>query len=92
MDAVYLDLRKAFNSVSHNILIDKLAKHGLDKWTMRWTENWLNCRAQGVLISNTKSTWTKFTSDVSQGLIMRPVLYNIFINDLERVHAQQVCR
>ncbi|KAK4825794.1 hypothetical protein QYF61_002378, partial [Mycteria americana] len=62
VDALYLDFRKAFNSVSHNILIDKLTKYGLDKWTMRWTENWLNCQAQGGLISSTKSNWVKFTS------------------------------
>ncbi|PKU45797.1 rna-directed dna polymerase from mobile element jockey- hypothetical protein [Limosa lapponica baueri] len=41
VDVVYLDFSKAFNTISHNILIGKLRKHGLDEWTVRWIENWL---------------------------------------------------
>jgi len=40
---VCLDFSKAFGSVSYNILIDKLVRYGVDKWTVRWTENWLKC-------------------------------------------------
>jgi len=36
---VYLDFSKAFDIVSHNILIGKLRECGLDEWTLRWTEN-----------------------------------------------------
>jgi len=39
VDAVYLDFRKAFDTVSHNILVGKLRKCGIDKWTVIWTEN-----------------------------------------------------
>ncbi|PKU41457.1 rna-directed dna polymerase from mobile element jockey- hypothetical protein [Limosa lapponica baueri] len=42
----YIDFRKAFDAVSHNILTDELMKYRLDKWTVRWTETWLNCWAQ----------------------------------------------
>ncbi|GAB0176045.1 mitochondrial enolase superfamily member 1 [Grus japonensis] len=45
-EVVYLDFSKAFDTVSHNILIGKLRKCGLDEWTVRWMENWLNGRAQ----------------------------------------------
>ena len=41
-DVVYLSFSKAFDAVSHNILIDKLTKYRLGKWTVRWIENWLN--------------------------------------------------
>lgn len=44
VDVVYLDFRKAFDTESHNILIGKLRKCGLDEGTVRWTENWLNGR------------------------------------------------
>lgn len=43
VDIFYLDFSKAFNTVSHHILVDKLINCGLDKWTLRWTENWSNC-------------------------------------------------
>ena len=52
MDVVYLDFNKAFATVSHNILLEKLRKHGLDEWSVRWIENWLNGRTQRVVISS----------------------------------------
>jgi len=39
VDVVYLDFSKAFDMVSHNILLGKLRKYGLDEWTVRWIEN-----------------------------------------------------
>jgi len=42
---VCLNFRKSFDTVSHNILIGKLAKYGQNKWTVRWIENWLKSRA-----------------------------------------------
>jgi len=56
VDVVYLDFSKAFDTVSHNILIDKLRKCGVDEWTVRWIENWLNGRAQRVVISGAESS------------------------------------
>ncbi|PKU33355.1 rna-directed dna polymerase from mobile element jockey- hypothetical protein [Limosa lapponica baueri] len=53
---VYLDFSKAFNTVFCKIFIDKLMKHRLDKWTVKWTENWMKCQAQRVVISGTKSS------------------------------------
>jgi len=58
---------KAFDTVCHNILTDKLIKYKLDKWAVRWTENWLNCQAQRVVISSTKSSWRLVTSSVPRG-------------------------
>jgi len=51
VDVVYLDFSKAFNTVSHNILLGKLRKCGLDEWSVRWIENWLNGRTQRGLSS-----------------------------------------
>jgi len=57
VDVVYLDFSKAFVTVSHNILLGKLRKCGLDERTVRWIENWLNGRTQRVVISGTESSW-----------------------------------
>jgi len=46
VDVVYLNFSKAFDTVSHNILLGKPRKCGLDEWSVRWIDNWLNGRTQ----------------------------------------------
>ena len=45
VDVVYLDFSKAFDTVSHSILLQKLAVCGLDRYTLSWVRNWLEGRA-----------------------------------------------
>jgi len=62
--------------------MDKWLMYGLDKQTMRWTENWMNVWVQRVMISGTKPSWKLVTISVPCWSVLGPVLFIIFINDL----------
>ena len=57
MDVVYVDFSTAFDAVSHDILVMKLSKCGIDEWTVRWAASWLSGRAQRVVMGGAECGW-----------------------------------
>jgi len=85
VDAIYLDLRKAFDTVPHNRLINKLKGYGIEGPLLRWIEDFLHNRSQFVKVNNASSSHTKVTSGVPQGSVIGPTLFIYYINDMPDV-------
>ena len=64
VDTVFLDFRRAFDTVSHPILIQKLGDCGVDTYTVKWVPNWLKGRTQRVVVDGSFLTWRDVGSGV----------------------------
>ena len=79
---ILLDLSKAFDSVSHTILLQKLSRVGASPDTVNWFCSYLSRRSQYVRIGSAVSSLLPITHGVPQGAILSPLLFSIYVNDL----------
>ena len=81
--AIFMDLSKTFGTLNHRLLSAKLKAYALKQ-----TENYLTGRFQRTNVNNSFSSWSEIITGVSQGSILGPLLFTIFLNVLFYTHKK----
>jgi hypothetical protein len=91
IDMVYLDFKKAFDTVPHQRLLCKLQSYGITNKVYSWVADFLSGRSQRVRVGKAFSSFNDVLSGIPQGSILGPTLFTIFINDISD-DIQSFCR
>lgn len=83
IDAIFFDFAKAFDTIPHDLLINRLYTHGISGSLLKWIKHFLDNRSQTVKINTSTSNVLSVSSGVIQGSVLGPTLFNIFINDID---------
>ena len=82
---IFLDLSKAFDTLDHSILLDKLQYYGVKNSALNWFSSYLSDRFQYVDYNGTMSSKLPLSTGVPQGSILGPLMFIIYMNDIYKV-------
>ena len=82
VETILIDLSKAYDYLRHDLPVAKLEVYGVGKAALNLISNYPSYRKQGTKIGSSYNDWYEIVRDVTQGSILGPLLFNIFINDL----------
>ena len=89
---LFLDIKKAFDTVDHGLLIEKLKFYGVNGTVILWIESFLSDRYQATRVGQNQSAFMRILCGVPQGSILGPLLFSIFINDITSIcHLSKPC-
>ena len=89
--AIFIDYKKAFDSISHEILLKKLKTFYISDQTISWVTSYLSGRQQRTLVNGDMSSWKNISYGVPQGSTLGPLLFLLFVDDVVKIETSSKC-